>query len=70
MRKKRVSAVAGLCGGQKVGEMEKSGGGSGLFVCFLPRLGTVSSGLGEGEEKVWFFSFAEGQCAAASLEMI
>jgi len=69
MRKKRVSVVAGLCGGQEVREMEKSGGG-GLFVCFLPRLWTVSSSLGEGEEKVWFFSFAEGQCAAASQEMI
>jgi len=48
--------VSGGSGRKKI----KKERGTGLYVWFWPRLGTVSSGLGEGEEKVWFFSLAEG----------
>jgi len=46
MRKKRVSAVAGLCGGQEVGEMEKSGGGERLVCLFFATVGDCEQRLG------------------------
>ncbi|KAJ6951967.1 hypothetical protein NC653_018136 [Populus alba x Populus x berolinensis] len=41
------------------GEREKKGEGERLVSSFWPRLGTVSSGLVEGKEKVWFFLLPE-----------